>query len=223
MSRVILFSSLFGDYDIARPITDVGVECVLFSDKPQPSAHGWIVDTAHTQTVKQYSHPRLKAKYFKMHAAELFGTSYDVSIYLDASWIVESPFFVKELVEQLGDDPIAFFPHRWRNNVKDELAAHLPIQKYWGLPIERQVASYFADGFKDDAGLMEMTCIPARHNDERVKAFYESWWAENVKWSYADQLSAPYCAWKTGLPIKYLAQNLDAQKWFRLAAWRADI
>jgi hypothetical protein len=164
----------------------------------------------------------MQAKFFKLNPHECL-RDYDVSVWVDASLRVHSPHLVQDLARYVtAEAPVAFFPHRWRTTLADELAAHLPLRKYAGLPIREQVASYFAEGYAEQTPLLECTCIVRRHNDRAVRELDEAWWGENQRWTYADQLSLPYVLWKLGTPYTQLPFNLDEQPWFKWATWRDD-
>ena len=229
--RVCLYTALYGDYDVLRPVmpqawddpsTSSGhADCIAFTDRSS-NAEGWQVIV----TPRPEPHPRMQAKYFKLNPHECL-RDYDLSVWVDASLRVHSPHPVRDLARYVNPStgsgaPVAFFPHRWRTTLADELAAHLPLRKYAGLPIREQVASYFADGYAEQTPLLECTCIVRRHNDRAVVALDEAWWGECRRWTYADQLSLPYVLWKLGTPYTRLPFNLDEQPWFKWATWRDD-
>jgi hypothetical protein len=222
--RVCLYTALYGDYDTLRPVMpqawdDGRADCLAFTDQVRPGdrAEGWQVIV----TPRPEAHPRMQAKFFKLNPHKCL-RDYDLSVWVDASLRVHSPHLVRDLARYVKESAVAFFPHRWRTRLADELAAHLPLRKYAGLPIREQVASYFAEGYAEQTPLLECTCIVRRHNDRAVRELDEAWWGENQRWTYADQLSLPYVLWKLGTPYTQLPFNLDEQPWFRWATWRDD-
>jgi len=225
--RVCLFTALYSDYDVLRPVMSQAWEgghadCIAFTDR-EVHAEGWQVIV----TPRPESHPRLQAKYFKLNPHECL-RDYDLSVWVDASLRVHSPHLVQDLSKYVSaDSPAAFFPHRFRATLADELAAHLPLRKYAGLPIREQVASYVEQGFRDQVAMLECTCIVRRHHDPRVVELDRDWWHECRRWTYADQLSLPFLLWKLGTPYTRLPFNLapgqaGGQHWFRWATWRDD-
>ncbi len=211
-----------GDYDVLRPTgpqtwDGAPVDCLAFTDR-ESHASGWQVIVAE----RPEPHPRMQAKFFKLNPHECLA-DYDLSVWVDASLRIHSPHLVEDLAMYVNDlTPVAFFPHRWRTRLADELAAHLPLRKYAGLPIREQVQSYADQGYRDQVALLECTCIVRRHHDPRVVELDRDWWHECRRWTYADQLSLPFLLWKLGTPYTRLPFNLDEQGWFRWATWRDD-
>ncbi len=221
-NKVVVYSAMMGKYDTLKPLQDLGVPAVMFTETAM-EAEGW----ENRVMTRPERHPRLRAKWFKLHPHVLFPDA-AVSIWIDSSVLVQNPNFVTEAITQLKDAPLTFFPHRWRTNLRDELTASMEHPKYWGLPGQAQIDSYYAEGFQDTDGLMECTVLVRRHNDEAAIYFDEAWWAENVKWTYMDQLSCTYALWRTQqqYPDRRLFTlfpvTLATQQWFRIASWRAD-
>lgn len=216
----MIYTSLMGDYIPLAPMIDLNVPCIAFCDQNY-AATGWEVRVVH----RPEPHPRLRAKYFKMHPHELF-PDYDVSVWIDAGVIVLDKTFPNKIAAWLKGAATVFFPHRQRRTVKEELAAHLVIPKYAGLPLKEQVAHYTKQGFPDDVGLLECTVIARYHNDFRAVRLNEKWWTHNVRWSFADQLSLPYCIWQLGGDAKAgvtrLPFAINVQPWVKWETSRMD-
>jgi hypothetical protein len=82
------------------------------------------------------------------------------------------------------------------------------MKKYAGLMVEEQAAHYKASGMPDGWGLWA-TGIMARRNCWWSEDFGERWLAEQVRWSYQDQVSEPYILWQMGTQPR----NLDGSLW----------
>lgn len=216
MSKVVLYSAMTGGYDTLKELPDVGCDAVLFTEEAA-QVKGW----QNRVVRRKEHHPRMRAKWFKLHPHLLF-PEYDISIWLDSSAQVLKRAFVREMVTYLQDAPLVFFPHRWRNNILDEAAATMALPKYLGLPLSAQVQSYYNAGYADECGLLECTSLLRRHNDPFAARFGEAWWDENLHWTYADQISAPFVLWRDKIPFARFPFDLSGQQWFQIATWRDD-
>lgn len=218
--RAVVYTALFGDYIPLSPLfPHLGCDCVAFTDSQKDlSVEGWEV----RPTWSPYSNPRMQAKYFKMHPHILF-PEHEVSIWVDASVLIDSPRFAEEAVSYLGEKPLLFFRHSSRTDIDTELAAHLALPKYRDIAprLQAQVQHYHRVGFHEEF-LMECTCLVRRHNDPEAVKFDRAWWEENVIWSYADQLSCPFVLWEQHTPFAVFPFTLAGQKWFRIIGQRSD-
>ncbi len=219
--KIVLYTALYGGYHSKfLPLPDIGIDAYAFTDNPDAAAPGW--QTVVVSFPDKDMHPRMQAKWFKMHPHELF-PEYDVSIWIDAGWRVVNTRIAEEMPAYLGDANICFFPHRRNKTLLDELYETMGINKYVGLPCPTQVAYYYSAEYKDESGVLECTSLLRRHNEENIKQFNKAWWKQCRKWTYADQISAPYLLWDFNVKFNKYPFNLDQQTWFRIAEWRGDI
>lgn len=216
---LVVYTALFGGYHpgLKPPPAGLGADCVAFTDDPGLSAPGWDVRLVLT---RGGLHPRLAAKEFKL-LPHVHLASYETSIWVDAGLEIVSPDLPAAAGYMNGVNAV-FFPHRHRQSVARELVAHFGLTKYRGLPLAEQVGAYQAEGFPDNLGLLECPCLVRRHNEPAIVALDDAWWAENCRWSYADQLSLPYVLWKLGTPHARFPFDLDHQPWLRWWTWRDD-
>ncbi len=221
--RTVVYTAMYGHYTQLHPIPDMGCDCIAFVDDPStPPTEGWKIQPVWSPQ----THPRMQAKYFKMHPHVLF-PEHDISIWIDASVKVENPAFVREAAEYLENFEMMLFRHSSRTNIDEELAAHLRLPKYADIAeaLKLQVEQYHTMGFRQE-GLFECTCVVRRHNRMDIKRFDTRWWEENVSRSYADQLSCPFVLWQEKIESMGLFPFTlydPAQKWFKILGQRADI
>lgn len=217
-AEVVVYTALYGGYykDIPAAAPQLDAQLVAFTDQAGLRAPGWEVRVVQ----RPEAVPRLQAKWFKLHPHLLF-PAHAVSIWIDAGWQITSRHFAQECAACLGHEPVMFYPHRWRDSVRDEVAASTH-PKFNGLPLQAQVQHYYRKGFPDNLGLLECTSILWWHGHPAVQALGAAWWAECLRWSHADQLSLPYLLWALDTEFGRFPFNLSEQPWFRLAHWRAD-
>jgi hypothetical protein len=149
------------------------------------------------------------AKYFKAQCHKIPELAeYDYFIWVDGSVQLDDKFMdnmYKILVED--NRSLAHFKHSVRNNIKDEVDASYTAypKKYESQELHKQYNQYIDDGFDDKAGLFEMT-IFGRKNTEQNNALFDLWWKENIEKSFQDQISYPYCLWKSNMHPDHIIQ-----------------
>jgi hypothetical protein len=227
--RTVVYTAIFGGYDeLHQPVPQTApCDFICFTDGKLPRRVGaWRivrVKTDHTQ------HPRMQAKRFKLRNHEVFPGGrlafkyapfsrrwkIDASIWIDANRRIKSPDFVTDMRNALGGRPWAMFAHPDRNCIYEEAAVSLQMEKYRGLPINEQINSYRST-VPEHGGLYACTVIvraePASASLDRLQ---KAWWAENLKWSYQDQISLPFVLRQNpGCEPQHIPGNLWANKWF---------
>ena len=229
--KVCVYSAIYGGYDELKrwPAQTVDTDFLCFMDtSPSGCTKGWNVIAATSRA----EHPRMQAKFSKILSHRVFPngmlawryhrldaqfrgrTRYDILIWIDGSIQIRSSRFVEEFVSRIGPSGWVMFKHPDRDCIYDELAVSLAMHKYRDQPLERQVASYRAEGYPAHRGLMACGLIGRRANDPRHERINEAWWQENLRWSYQDQLSLPVVLWRMGCSCETVAMNLWDNPWF---------
>lgn len=206
--RAALITGVYDSYDTLKPVCPqegVDVEWIVVTDgAPLPeveSTEGWTLICDPRPGV----HPNRAAKRPKMLPWKY--TDADCSVWVDASYRVTSPYFVRDVLALA--DPIAQFLHPWRDDLFAEAEESVRLAKYAGEPCAEQVARYRALGMPERFGLWATGVIARRHTD-KVRAFGEVWLGECETWSFQDQLSHPYACWVHGLyPTALPGNHLD--------------
>lgn len=227
MSAVV-YTAIAGGYDeLKQPVAqDTDCEFVCFTDAAGPARVGaWRMVRFEADPKV---HPRLRAK-FKILSHEYFrdgrwklsfwsfARRLDVSIWVDGSLAIESPRFVSDMRARLGDGEWAMFAHPDRDCIYEEAELSATLPKYQGLPIREQVEAY-RGLVPAHSGLFACGIIVRREPvSDRLRAAAQSWWEENVKWTYQDQLSLPY-VWQKhpGARPTAIEEPLRHNAWFRI-------
>jgi hypothetical protein len=70
MSRICIYTAIYGGYDDLKPIVDQDVPCdfVCFTDRELVNPGGWQI--FHVEM--QENHPRMRAKFFKLLSHRIF-------------------------------------------------------------------------------------------------------------------------------------------------------
>ena len=182
--KVALYTCIVNNRDTVKSIEfKDSIDYVLFTDSNIKS-DDWDVRSI----IKEYEDPVRTARYHKHHPFELF-PDYDYVIWLDAThWPYNSVFSL------ISNFEISTMIHPLRKTVEAEAEACLGLDD--PQIIKNQIARYKADGFLDDIGLFSTACVIYK-NTEQTKKFNYFWWEEIQKGSRRDQLSYPYCLWKS--------------------------
>ena len=130
--------------------------------------------------------------------------------------------FAAEFVRCVGPAGLSMFPHPDRACIYDEVLASRGMAKYAGLPLAEQVASYRAEGFPAQAGLIAAGLIARRSGQPALARIEAAWWAENLRWTYQDQLSLPVVLWRLGAGYDPVPLNLWNNPWFDRADHLSD-
>ncbi len=189
---VALLTSLYGELDeLLDPPEVVGVDDYILVTDRQRDVRLW------DQVIRPRRHMsnRLASKYPKCMPHRY--TSCDVVIWVDASAIVRDDI-AEWAVDHLGPtDALAQFVHPERDCVEDEARVSAGMRKYEGLEVEKQAAHYIDNGLPRHWGLWA-TGLMVRRRHAWSELFGKEWFAEQVRWSYQDQVSQPWVLWRMG-------------------------
>jgi hypothetical protein len=225
----VVYTAIAGGYDeLKQPVAqDAECEFVCFSDSAGPSRIGaWRIVRFKPDASL---HPRMRAKRFKILSHEYFPKGrwkpsfwsrprrLDVSIWIDGSLEIVSPKFVSDMRVRLGEGAWAMFVHPDRDCIYEEAALSMTLPKYQGLPILEQVESY-RPTVPPHSGLYACGIIVRREPvSELLRAAAQSWWEENVNWTYQDQVSLPYVWTKhPGARPTTISELQRHNAWFRI-------
>jgi hypothetical protein len=190
-----VITSVYGGYDeVPLPCPqDRPCEWVLVTDTPPP-AH---IAAAYRVVVepRPQVHPRLAAKVAKC-CPGLYVDPGRVTVWIDGNLRVTAPDFAAWCLDALGGAPLAQHRSPHRTGIAAELAVAAPMPKYAGLPLAEQTAAYLAAGLPPDFPVWWTGLIIRAPGCPR---FGPAWLAENLRWSYEDQISHPYIMWRYGL------------------------
>lgn len=202
----VVYTAIVGGHDsLKQPIPqDESCDFICFTDARIPSrADGWrVINVRRDPKI----HPRMQAKWFKLLSHRVFPRGRlalrfaplsprprtDLSIWVDGSFRIKTAKFVRDIRAALGGHDWAMFTHPDRDCIYDEARVSATMVKYRGLPVGPQVESY-RPVVPPHGGLYACSIIARREPvSDRIRFANEQWWAENLRWTYQDQLSLPY-------------------------------
>lgn len=198
-----IISATFGGYDKTRFHTPQSVpfESRFFTDSGEDRRH-----------------PRIAAKEPKLRPWRYAGEG--PWIWMDGSFEVVSPNFVKELIDATEGHAISQWTHPQRDDIYDEAVVSAPMPKYESQPIAEQADHYRKIGHPANWGLWATGLIVYR---ERCDYLADLWWAEMNAWGYQDQISQPVALRAAGMRPHPLPYNLYCNPWLRLHGHRSEL
>lgn len=171
-----------------------------FVDEPTDEVIGpWKQMKIHPFTNDEKFSNRRKAKPYKI-MPELFVSGYDYYFWADATHdVVENPQTIVD--NYLKDNCIAIFRHNQRNCAYDEANEILKLNYDHLNNVTGQMKEYQKFEFPYNFGLFELPVI-VRRNCFETTTLNLMWWEQICKFSSRDQISFPFCLWRTN--IKYI-------------------
>lgn len=197
--RIGAFSALYNAYDAPKPIPDLGIPCVMYTDDPDLKVEGWEVryvnhGIATLNGSPSRTGPMLAHKWFKTHLYEIGHETLDVAIWMDASMVILRDDLAELCIEALDDDDLALTPHPVRDNIYDEASYSATLLRYQAeATYIKEQARYYREevGHPRDWGNLMGTGFSVTRLNERTKLLGEQWWWECTMRSHQDQISLP--------------------------------
>ena len=201
MKKICVYTCIAGDYDYLKEVKvkEDNIDYICFTDNKNITSSTWKIIYIEDKNLNDH----YLSRKIKMLGHPYIDSNYDLSIWIDASIIFKKS--VNKFLEKyfdLSKDLIAACKHNSRNSIKEEALACIKLAKDREEIIKEQLEFYKKEKFPDNLGLLEMTLIIKRHNNNLVKETMKLWFDMICKYSKRDQLSFMYCIYKTKLPFK---------------------
>ncbi len=187
--RLAVYTALTGDYDEVHEILykEKDVDYILFTNNPLLKSKTWQVIVVESEL-----NDTLLSREIKMFPDKYLGSSYDMSIYVDANMVIYGE--LSELTKYLGEEKsLAVSRHGERNNVKEEIEACVSMIGIDKDMAQKQYESYLQEGFHDDLPLLECGCLVRRHVNQELRQLMQAWFEEFKNGIRRDQLSLMPC------------------------------
>jgi hypothetical protein len=209
---ISVISASYGGYDNPNPPPQLeGVCTTMVSDDSEFLCRamdvGWQNCVIHEIP---HVHPRLAAKVAKCDPTRfMFDCPTETVVWLDASAHVRNSQRFADVVNAFSaHDAIAQFVHPDRSDIAEEAFVSATMEKYKSQKVCQQAALYKRRGLPDDWGLWATGMIVYHPNAFDLGSFGNAWLAEQVAWTYQDQISEPYLLWLAGYRPAPLPGNL---------------
>ena len=199
--KKVVYTIIIGKYDkISKFIKQEGYNYFLFSDVKYYGTNWTIIPISKNITDKVKVSKIKMTRFFKLFP-HLFFKDYEISIYIDASYIINGDLNELLLKTLNPSFDLYFLQHPKRNKVFQEFLAVIRFKKDNKKSVNIVKKRYIKENFPDNLGLTQ-NCIIRRHNKKKIIKLMKIWWNEIRNYSYRDQLSLNYVIWKKNLNIK---------------------
>lgn len=213
MNKLIIYTALFGKYDILREPTQKfdGCEFVCFTDQKDLVSEIWEIRYVEDVTRS----PILQNRYYKFFPHLIFD-NYKYSLYVDANIsICANPL---DLIDKYmtGDSFIACPRHFLRDCIYDEAEECIKNGIGRESEIRRLIFDYKSECFPEHYGLAENNIIIRVHSSPYLKCLMDEWWFHINNGPLRDQLSLMYICWKNNCKLKFISESArNGNKYFK--------
>lgn len=220
MKKFVMYSARFGTPGRFRMHTNSmpDVDKLFFTDLDIRTGCNQTILTGKDKTVENTfydvvkmnlknlsSSPIKKQRFIKICIPDEIFNNYEYSVYVDIKRPVHVDFdwmlsFLKP------DSDIVLRQHPARNCAYDEANFLFKKNRYDNKSIRKQVDFYKKENLPINSGLYSSFQIFRRHT-KRLKELMYLWWKQVEQFSYRDQISLPYIAWKYGMNISIIPRR----------------
>jgi len=163
----VVYSALFGNYDSLKDFNKQdGFDYILFTDNITKTETNWTQLKIPEFVLNFNINIIKKQRFLKLHP-HLFFKNYDVSIYIDCSFIIIGD--LNELLKRLLSPSfhIYLLEHPFRNNIYNEIERVIKIKKEKKSIALNVRKRYIKLKFPKNNGLSENCLIIRRHNNKK--------------------------------------------------------
>jgi hypothetical protein len=219
--NTVICTAVTGGFDNkTNQVVIPGVDYIYFTDGKSifDIPHPWKVhhlpdSDAHLDNRRKSKRPKLNP-----HSIEVLN-KYKYFIWIDGEIEIYNPNFVSEILSYM-DNGFVVSPHPDALGNPGRYCAYgeatIRPPKYANEPLDAQCEFYRSEGFPENYGLYACGVSARDMTSPKVKELGELWHRQNLQWSYQDQVSFPYCLWKTGLQPDVLPKSLYHMAWLSL-------
>lgn len=211
--RICVYTCITGDYDQLQHIQkEANIDYICFTNNRNLCSKEWQV--VHIDNEGNMDDLCLARK-IKILGHELLRVNYDISIWVDG--VIQIRGNVREFLENycsLDSYDMTCFRHRMRDCVYDEATACIIHRKENKAAMIDFLDFMTKEDFPKHAGLAETGVLIRKHNSKQVKETMRLWFDLLCRYTKRDQLTFPYCIYKTGLKVNWLDLNILDNPWF---------
>ena len=218
--NTVICTAVCGAYEHGISSLDIdGVDFLYFTDGKSnfPITKPWkeiILGDDHLDDRRRSKRPKLNPH----SIPEIL--KYKYMVWIDGSMTIINENFILELMSFM-ENGFVVSPH-FDNRHCAYGEAEIRTEKYKSEPLDAQVEFYRSEGFPENFGLYECGLSARDLTNPEVKKLGELWHNQNLTWSYQDQVSFPYCLWKTGFIPDTLPKSFRDFDWVVVSAHRRE-
>ena len=220
MKEFVIYSAIFGGKDCIQnnQFKIPGADYVMFTEDTTMQSDIWDVRVV----IQDRWDPHRTSRFYKL-LPHLKFPDYKYSLWIDGNRVIQKDVY--RLMKSWMGNAVLVNPVRskdsWKKNAYDEAAHCIALGKKGNFKddpeiINKQTQAYIVEGLPMRSGLWGCQYILREHNHPDCIKLSELWWQQIKKYSKRDQISFPYCVWKTGtypasIPAKKLKDYIRAE------------
>ncbi len=145
--------------------------------------------------------PVMRQRFVKICIPDEVFDNYEYSLYIDRKHPIKIDFdYYLSCLESGSDFATRLHRYKRRTCVYEEGKVCIEKGKGNEADILRQLEFYRSENYPVNNGLYATFVVFRRHT-ERLKEFSKLWWEQLKQYSFRDQISLPYLAWKHDMKI----------------------
>ena len=202
--KVIVYSCLIGDYDkVSTFQRQRGYDYILFTDQKILNTN-WSVLPIPQEVKKLNVSDIKKQRYIKIHP-HIFFKNYDLSIYIDANYIIKGDLD-DFLLNTLNPIDHIYIPHYQRGKgVKRAIEQAIEQKKDKYSLLNETWLRYNEDKLLNKKGIVNAGLIVRKHHKKDCIELMNKWWEEVKKYSHVDNFAFNYAGYITGVRFLYIS------------------
>ena len=202
--RVIVYSCLIGRYDNVTSFTrQKGYDYILFTDQKIHNTN-WSIYPIPKEVAELRVSKIKKQRYMKIHPHKFF-KNYDLSIYIDANYIIKGDLndFLINTLNPIDHIYICHlqFGRDLRHAIRDAMDKKLDRYRVLNQTFNR----YESLKILNRQGIVNAGLIIRKHHEEDVIRLMDKWWEEVKQYSHVDNFAFNYAGYMTGVRFLYMS------------------
>ena len=199
--KVVVYSCLIGDYDNVSTFNKQrGFDYILFTDQKINNTN-WTIFPIPDEVLKLNVSDIKKQRYMKINPHKFF-KYYDLSLYLDANYIIQGDLN-DYLINTLNPLDHIFIPHlQFGKGIKQAIKNAIDKKLDNATLLHEVMDRYDKSKVLDKTGIVNAGLIIRKHHTKDCIKLMEKWWEEVRDYSHVDGFAFDYAGYVTG--VRYL-------------------
>ena len=202
--RVVVYSCLIGDYDNVTTFKrQKGYDYILFTDQKIVNTN-WTVLPIPREVERMKLSNIKKQRYIKIHPHKFF-KNYDLSIYIDANYIIKGDLD-DFLINTLNPLDIIYITHlQFGRGIHQAIKTAISRKLDKFSVLNDTLTRYNNLKILKKPGIVNAGLIIRKHHKEDCIKLMDKWWEEIEKYSHVDNFAFNYAGYMTGVRFLYMS------------------
>ena len=202
--RVVVYSCLIGDYDNVTTFKrQKGYDYILFTDQKIVNTN-WTVLPIPREVERMKLSNIKKQRYIKIHPHKFF-KNYDLSIYIDANYIIKGDLD-DFLINTLKPIDIIYITHlQFGRGIHQAIKTAISRKLDKFSVLNDTLTRYNNLKILKKPGIVNAGLIIRKHHKEDCIKLMDKWWEEIEKYSHVDNFAFNYAGYMTGVRFLYMS------------------